>query len=112
MTTPPPHRTPRTHRLPRRQPRAALRPASRAPTPDTKVVERIRTAVRDVALSVLLDLTPKLDNRAVDPAQIRVSDREIRAADRSVKPVYLRTIEPIRHPILADCLLTSIDRVT
>jgi histidinol dehydrogenase len=71
------------------------------PLAPTEVVERICTAVRDNGLPAVLDLTRKLDARSLDPAEIRVSESEIRAAYRSVEPVYLHTIERVRERIAA-----------
>ena len=66
-----------------------------------QVVERICAEVQCRGLDAVLDYTAKLDGVTLDPAAVRVSDEELRAAFQAADPAYLRAIRRIRDNVLS-----------
>jgi histidinol dehydrogenase len=69
------------------------------PLAPRQVVERICNDVATRGLEALLHYSLKLDRVALEPAQLRVSAEELRAAHQAADPAYLQTIERVRGNI-------------
>lgn len=66
-----------------------------------QVVERICADVQSRGLDAVLDYTARLDGVTLEPASVRVSPEELRAAYKAAEPAYLRTLRRVRSNVLA-----------
>jgi histidinol dehydrogenase len=66
----------------------------------TQVVEKICSDVAARGLAAVLDHTARLDGVTLEPAQVRVSERELNDAYRAADHDYLKTIQRVRENIL------------
>src|SRR4051794_13741716 len=71
------------------------------PLTPQQVVERICADVQCRGLEAVLDFTARLDGVSLDPAAVRVSPEELRAAFKAADPDYLLTLRRVRENILA-----------
>jgi len=71
------------------------------PLEPRQVVERICDDVANLGLAALIHYSHLLDRVPLEPAQIRVSADELRAAHKGADPAYLQTIARVRRNILA-----------
>ncbi|MGC8643769.1 MAG: histidinol dehydrogenase [Isosphaeraceae bacterium] len=71
------------------------------PLSPTLVVEKICSDVAARGLAAVLDYTARLDGVTLEPAQVRVSERELNDAYRAADHDYLKSIQRIRENILA-----------
>ncbi len=70
------------------------------PLAPRQVVERICDDVANRGVDALLHYSLLLDRVALEPAQMRVSGDELRAAHSAADPAYLQTIARVRRNIL------------
>jgi len=70
------------------------------PLSPVQVVERICADVASRGLPAVLDYTRKLDGVTLEPASVRVSEKELQDAFESAGQGYLKTLERIRENIL------------
>jgi histidinol dehydrogenase len=66
-----------------------------------QVVERICADVQGRGLEAVLDYTARLDGVTLEPAAVRVTADELRAAFQRAEPAYMRTLRRVRENILA-----------
>ena len=83
------------------QGRARTMAAFGEPLTPVQVVERICADVQCRGLEAVLDYTARLDGVTLDPAAVRVSGAELKAAFRRADPAYLRSIRRVRDNVLA-----------
>jgi len=71
------------------------------PLTPQQVVERICADVQVRGLDAVLDYTARLDGVTLDPASVRVSAEELKAAHAAADPEYLKTIRRVRDNVLS-----------